>query len=187
MPNKPTNEFSIVLLTDDNTYSKVEYIRKQLPPSPVRVDPPHMTLLRGISSPESVSNGALITEMRPLVLPFLSYTGSIYVKRLITRDSHIYGPTAIIELEVPKKLIEARDVLVQTLLAKGYSIETLEQNSYSPHITLTLSVPLPDGRNFEDIIPNGHPVNFSGFALFRLKLRQNDGTRLVNIVSDISV
>ena len=177
-----TNEFSIVLLANDETADKVTRLRELLPPSPVRVDPPHMTLLRGISAPGDITDQELLEGMKPLVTPFLSEISKVYAKHVTTLDSRIYGPTAVVELEIPSALREARASLVTKLLDKHYSVLEVEQNNYQPHITLALSVPLPDNEDHSEIMPPDSVIHFSGFALFRTRIRQQDGTRLVTVL-----
>lgn len=177
-----TNEFGVALLTDEITAAKVTKIRRQLPPSPIRVDPPHMTLLRGVSSSNEKTDAELLSDIEPLVKPLVSSNTSVTISRLLNLDSQLYGSTGVIELKVPQEILEVRQNLISSLISKGYIVEQKEKEKFQPHLTLVLSIPLPDSDDLLKIISILDGITFSSWAIFRTRLRKPDGTRLVRII-----
>lgn len=171
-----TRQFSICLIPDKRTEHDINTFRRQLPESPYRDDIPHLTLLRGVSSPNIPSDKDLVTDIDRL-LKWNSnppITGSVQAVENI--DSLVYGSTSVLVIKPQSKLEALRANICQKLVATGYSIEKDELQQVRPqHITVRLGVPLSSEyfRHAESILLGKH-IEFSKWLLFRLEL---DGNR----------
>lgn len=170
------------MLLDKTDAKKINHMRSLLPASPVRVDPPHLTLLRGISSKTFVPDKELAKEVGSILQGILPGDMSAVVSDVRTADSRIYGKTSSVVFEASDKLLRLRGVVIQELSARGYLVEEHEIKEYHPHATITLSVPLPKEKDFSEFIKSGSVVGFSGFALLKM-LIGSDGKRLTRIIT----
>src|SRR5579871_705532 len=106
------NEFSVVLIVDEVTTEKIQGIRRELPPSPVREDPPHVTLLRGISSSDYKTDDYLLEAIAPRLEPFLRTKPSAVLGILHTIGSQLYGDTSAFEVAMPEVISQYRQGLI---------------------------------------------------------------------------
>jgi 2'-5' RNA ligase len=164
-----TREFSICLLPTDDVTADIEALRAKLPESPYRDDTPHITLLRGVSSGTDMSDEALVDDVGTALslsnrLPLLGT-----VKLVDNKSNQFYTDTGVVILESSKELLNFRKDAVNRLLEHGYTVEAQELNTYTPHITVRLGVPLLDKFMDETrTMFDNRTITFSRWLLFRL-------------------
>lgn len=136
----PANEFSICLALDATTEDKVLAIREKLPASPFRDDPPHLTLLRGLTSPTSMSDEELMRDLERLLHLEQHLPLNVKANRIMNARSPKYPPTSFVSVSIPPELAKLRKYIISTLDKAGYAVEKKERLIYIPHITLRLAV-----------------------------------------------
>lgn len=178
--NDVTNEFSINLLTDTDTSAYILRIRETLPSSPYRDDPPHCTLLRGVTTPRTMSDD----ELRSFVAPLLMHDTcslDMQLDEVAEKSNQFYQPTTLLVLMSTPEILAYRTKIADALQEKGCIIEPQERSHYLPHVSIRLGVTV-DQQQKSAI--NAHyantPISFSRYAIFRLKLVGN--TRHMHIV-----
>jgi 2'-5' RNA ligase len=166
-----TNEFSVILLLDTLSTEKINQIRELVPPSPVRVDPPHVTLLRGISSASYNEDHKLISLIQSFLKTCNLSEMQAQLSLIHNHESKLYGISSAIELETNTELEAARPKLISLLQREGFSfaISPHELQNFRAHITIALSSALPADHDFSAILHPEHTVSFSGAALLRLQ------------------
>lgn len=187
MPDFPslhndTNEFSVILLLDSISTKKVNRVRELVPPSPVRVDPPHVTLLRGISSSAYMSDQKLKVFIQQFILTNHFSEMRAHVKLIHNHQSHLYGVSSTIELEANQALKSARAALITMLQQNNFTISPPEIQHFRAHSTIALSSALDPSQDFSTIISSGDAINFSGIALLRLQNAPKDSPRQMRLL-----
>jgi hypothetical protein len=177
-----TREFSICLLADKKTTSFVNSWRKKLLPSPYRDDPPHITLLRGITSPHQVEDIKLYEEVGGIL-------ESVGVRQLDLAFENVcnvadarYTDSAVVYFDLPESISTKRSALIAELQAHNFSIEPDEITSYEVHMTLRLGVSLTMDQ-IQSIRGDctGKSMGFTDMALFRLELQKD--RRMMHVVN----
>jgi 2'-5' RNA ligase len=176
-----TREFSLCLLPTDEVTADVSALRAQLPPSPYRDDVPHITLIRGISAAANMSDETLITDVGATLSlsDRLPLRGT--VQRIANKSNQFYRETGGIILESSAELLAFRKDAADRLMARGYIVEAQELNTYTPHITIRLGVPL-QGELLDqaNTLFHGRTISFGSWVLFRLVMQGDK--RLMHVV-----
>lgn len=188
MPDFPsiqndTNEFSVILLLDPISTKKVNRIRQLVPPSPIRVDPPHVTLLRGISSSAYISDQELKVFIQQFIHPSHFSEMQAHVKLIHNHQSHLYGVSSTIELDANQALKSARAALITMLQQNNFTISPPEIQHYRAHTTIALSSALNPSQDFSPILSSGDTINFSGIALLRLQSAPKHSPRQMRLIT----
>lgn len=139
-----TQEFSICLLPGTETAAQIEALRAELPASPYRDDPPHITLLRGITSPHAISDAALLADIESTLDLSASLPLSAQIVSVENKSNQFYSDSGLLLLEVSEELLDYRQAAANKLSGQGYDVESQELDSYMPHMTIRLGVPLQD-------------------------------------------
>ena len=179
---KPATEFSIILCVDETTAEIVVDFRELLPKTPFRDDPPHVTLIRVVSLPESMSDDELLSFMRPKLnfqVPL-----KISFKKVADHPSEKYGTTTVLEYKVAPELIEFRKSLIKTLRSEFCIIPKEVADDYSPHMTLILGKTLDSNSKKEaaEIFSKTSGVYFTQWKLLRYE--ENDKTKVKVVEGD---
>lgn len=183
MPKSMSTEFSIILIPAYDVVRKIGEIRALLPQSSVRIDPPHMTLLRKINCGKLISDKDLLENVGSILDAILPKNPVVNATNAHTMQSRFYGPTSVIGLKVSSDIVEARKQLIKTLLAKKYMIDERELSFYHPHMTITLGVPLGEEKNYSAIINPGYQISLVDFALLISLPGQIESNRHVRLVT----
>ncbi len=168
-----TKEFGICLLPDTVTTQRVLGLRKKLPASPYRDDRPHITLLRGITSPQQFSDVELFHNIKRILNLSNSLPLIATAQDVVNISNQFYSASCVILLQ-SSKLLNIRRVAAKKLNQNGYSIEKQELKTYTPHITIRLGVPLAG-----EILTTaqatfiGNDIIFSKWILFRLIIKDD--------------
>ena len=175
-----TKEFSICLLAESETTAEIESIRGELPTSPYRDDPPHITLLRGVTSSALVSDSALAKSVGALLTMQPDIIGG-EVKAVEDKSNHLYSSTTALTFTLSGDILNYRKTLISQLKANNFKVEPQEVATFIPHLTIRLGVALDDAeRTRAEACFLGKHMAFAGYALFRLV--QNNGSRQMHIV-----
>ena len=180
MSSQPTNEFSICLLANSETTADIESMRRELPTSPHRDDPPHITLLRGVTSSAFVSDAAIAKSMGALLTMQPDSIGG-NVKGVEDKSNHLYSSTTALTLTLSDVILNYRKALINNLKANNYKVESQELATFIPHLTIRLGVALDETeRKRAEAHFLGKQIKFTRYALFRLV--QHNGSRQMHIV-----
>ena len=174
-----TNEFSIIFNLSRKWAEKVNQAREQLPPSPIRIDRPHMTLIRAVSSPNFRADEELVSAVKSYAFSLLNQKLTVTLEAIDNHpDIKLFGLTGVAMLKVPQLILDVRKSLISSLEKQGYFIETSVKNSFIPHVTLNIGVAISKGQQetIEKILPKGSILNFASWSLLRDILQ--DGKRL---------
>src|SRR2546430_17327797 len=117
-----TDEFSLCLTPTPEITERVEALRRELPPSPYRDDPPHLTLLRGIRC-WPVGNERLLECLAPLVRAGEQLPQEAVVVEAINGSNAFYRPSGVISLAPSPGMSAYRGAVIERLLASDFSIE----------------------------------------------------------------
>jgi len=169
-----TCEFSICLLPNEEITSDVNSLREELPKSPYRDDIPHITLLRGITANDDLSDDALVQKIDSTlaISNKLPLDGSVHT--IANASNQFYSSSSGIILRASPELLEFRKQAAAQLEMRGFSVEAQELAFFVPHITIRLGVPLTgDSLSKAEALFSGRKVTFSHWLLFRL-VKQND-------------
>jgi len=173
---KPTTDFSIILCVDEVTAGVVEGFRKNLPKTPFRDDPPHVTLIRVVSIPKAMSDEELVIFMRPK----LNFQVPLHVcfEKVTDHPSEKYGTTTVLEYKVASELIEFRKSLIKALQSESCTIPKAVAEIYRPHMTLILGKTLDSDSKKEatEIFTRNSDVHFTQWKLLRYD--ENDKTKV---------
>jgi 2'-5' RNA ligase len=169
-----TRELSICLIPNKEIINDVSILRKELDASPYRDDIPHITLLRGITANDDLSDEALVhmidrTTGIKSKLPLI-----VNVRAIANASNRFYSLSSGMVLDAPHELLDLRKQIALQLETHGFSVEPQELTNYVPHITIRLGVPLEDERlSKAEALFIGRTVIFSQWLLFRV-VKQND-------------
>lgn len=180
-----TREFSICLLPTDDVIRDVQTLRQDLPASPYRDDIPHATLLRGITSNSDMSDEALAHDIDSILSITDSLPLAVEAESVANGGNQFYSLSGGILLRTSPELLAFRQAAAHKLEQHGYTVETQELNSFIPHITIRLGVPLEgDMLQRAQELFNGRAITFSQWLLFRL-VKEN-GKRIMHEVRPLS-
>ncbi len=175
-----TQEFSICLLLDEPATRQIEDIRAKLPSSSYRDDPPHLTLLRGITSKEIVSAEELSQNLQK-ILTIKPGTLHVRITGLQDVSNQFYTKTTVLQIAAFDELTRYREKITDQLRLNRFQVEQKEVEHYTPHITVRLGVTINDSlRTSTEKLFVDHDLTFTSYALFRLVLR--DGNRHMHIL-----
>jgi len=153
-----------------------------LPASPYRDDWPHLTLLRGITAPEQVTDQALLAQMTRVVnLKEFSLTGSVAI--IANKHNEFYSDTGVLLFAPSEELLAYRNRCISALQQRGFRVDPHELVDYSPHLTIRLGVPLTGdllARAEKDFL--GQTVKFSGWMLLRLVADSSQGRQMHEVI-----
>ncbi|MDB5175151.1 MAG: hypothetical protein JWM81_9 [Candidatus Saccharibacteria bacterium] len=173
---KQTQEFSLCLFPEADWSNKLLAFRSQLADSPYRDDPPHMTLLRGITAPMPLDDTELIQAIQSITRIESTLPMVATVSDVANKSNHLYSSSSGLLLEPEAALTVFRRRLTSSLQEHGFFIEQAELDSFLAHITIRLGVPLHGEllAHAKDKFV-GTTVNLTSWAIFRLEL--NDEAR----------
>lgn len=169
-----THEFSICLLPNEDITIDINSLRQDLPESPYRDDIPHITILRGISTNDHLSDEDLLNKVDSLlaISNKLPISGSVH--SVANASNRYYSLSSGMKLHASKELLNFRNEVITRLKANGFSIETQELANYIPHITIRLGAPLiGESLTRAEALFVGRSVSFNEWFLFRV-IKQND-------------
>lgn len=165
-----TNEFSVVLVPQSDFTRVIEQARRLLPRAQ-RVDPPHMTLLRGIYTPKDMSDRELINCLINTLGPIDGQLLKARVQAIGQDYNERYQTSSVIKLEASPSVINLRNNLIDKLSSSNFEIEPTELTSFEPHLTLALGIPLPSmdiNKKIESIVVQGRQLNFIDWSVLRI-------------------
>lgn len=165
-----TNEFSVVLVPQSDFTRVIEQAR-QLLPRAQRVDPPHMTLLRGIYTPKDMSDMKLMNRLVNTLGPIDRQSLKARVQAIGQDYNERYRTSSVIKLEVSPSVINLRNNLIDRLSSSNFKVEPIELTNFEPHLTLALGIPLPSmdiHKKIESIVVPGQQFNFIDWSVLRI-------------------
>ncbi len=174
-------EFSVIFCVDDDTAQAVESMRTQLPKTPFRDDPPHVTLLRSVTTPELLSDEEAVSFMNPF-LDKPNFSMDIAFEKVIDLGSPKYGTTTVLAYNPDPKLIAYRKKLIDTLQSHSCIIPDDVVNQYTPHMTLVLGKTISDEmkQKATELFSNLPATYFSHWKLLRYDESDNTKVRVLN-------
>ena len=165
-----TNEFSICLVADEINTEKINATRSKLPESPYRDDPPHVTLLRGVTTPADVSSNRLVKDISALLDLDIALPMEVRIREVTNMRNRFYGVSGVVILDPSSLLMNLRKRAVRQLIKSIYTIEEQEVETYTPHMTIRLGVQL-EGSSMDKAkkaFPLDEYVTFNKWILLRL-------------------
>jgi 2'-5' RNA ligase len=180
---KHTDEFSVILPLDNKIADDIETIRAELPASPYRDDRPHVTLVKGIHTPYSMSDHELYSKLEPILDSLLKVEPHAHISRPSNARGGFYKRTSVIVLSASDPLRVEHRSLINALKGQGFKIKKHDRLFYSPHATIRLGVPLNPKllKQARALFPQGKEIKFKGWIIYRLISK--DGKRLFYEVS----
>ena len=177
-----SREFSICLRPDAATAQDVLRLRQQLPDSPYRDDPPHVSLLRGITTPVAYSDDELLQKVERVCNLTEKLPLSATIDRLTNKSNQFYSESSIISFHLSSEFTRLWQQTIHLLHQNDFAIEESETKSFSPHMTVRLGVPLKQRPLSEaQNLFAGKAVKFSSWCIFRLYIE--DQARLIRVIS----
>lgn len=177
-----TGEFSICLEPTPDVVVDMETIRAQMAESPYRDDQPHVTLLKGISTAEDLSDEELARRVGSVVPIEEQLPVAARFKTIITGSNAHYSDSSLLMFAPTREYSALRRGVVRGLESNGFSVDRRSKiSALFPHLTARLGVPL-EGELFKQTneLFKGRTVEFGSWFLYRVFYE--DGKRLVRTV-----
>ncbi|HEX8226300.1 MAG TPA: 2'-5' RNA ligase family protein [Candidatus Saccharimonadales bacterium] len=174
-----TNEFGLCLLPDESIVEAVNSIRQLLPASPYRDDPPHVTLLRAITTLHDMDDDTLLQRVDEL----LHLTATLPLEATVRKPSNAFSPiyrlSSTILFRPSSDMKTCRKSVIDTLRNDGYTLGRSATAAFIPHFSVRLGVPYDDTARAmaEQLFTKDSVVTLSRWVIYRVFYE--DGNRLV--------